>query len=72
MNTLHVFTGVEIGLIPPARKKLLRAVARVAEDPRAAGRAQGASPLGLRPHPRRFSGQDEGGAAVALPRRQLS
>ncbi|MDO6731600.1 GNAT family N-acyltransferase [Marinovum sp. 2_MG-2023] len=28
MNTLHVFTGVEIGLIPPARKKLLRAVAQ--------------------------------------------
>ncbi|MGY3436944.1 MULTISPECIES: GNAT family N-acetyltransferase [unclassified Marinovum] len=27
MNTLHVFTGVEIGQIPPARKKLLRAVA---------------------------------------------
>ncbi|WP_323765561.1 GNAT family N-acetyltransferase [Marinovum sp.] len=27
MNTLHVFTGVEIGRIPPARKKLLRAVA---------------------------------------------
>lgn len=27
MNTLHVFTGVEIGAIPPARKKLLRAVA---------------------------------------------
>lgn len=27
MNTLHVFTGVEIGLIPPARKRLLRAVA---------------------------------------------
>ncbi|MBY5932378.1 GNAT family N-acetyltransferase [Tateyamaria omphalii] len=26
MNTLHVFTGVEIGSIPPARKKLLRAV----------------------------------------------
>lgn len=26
MNTLHVFTGVEIGLIPPARKKLLRAL----------------------------------------------
>ena len=26
MNTLHVFTGVEIGLIPPARKRLLRAV----------------------------------------------
>ncbi|MGP6086092.1 GNAT family N-acetyltransferase [Antarctobacter jejuensis] len=28
MNTLHVFTGVEIAAIPPARKKLLRAVAR--------------------------------------------
>ncbi|MEX0284529.1 MAG: GNAT family N-acetyltransferase [Paracoccaceae bacterium] len=27
MNTLHVFTGVEIGAIPPARKRLLRAVA---------------------------------------------
>lgn len=27
MNTLHVFTGLEIGAIPPARKKLLRAVA---------------------------------------------
>ncbi len=27
MNTLHVFTGVEIGRIPPARKRLLRAVA---------------------------------------------
>lgn len=27
MNTLHVFTGVEIAAIPPARKKLLRAVA---------------------------------------------
>ncbi|MCH2165045.1 MAG: GNAT family N-acetyltransferase [Marinovum sp.] len=27
MNTLHVFTGVEIGMIPPARKRLLRAVA---------------------------------------------
>lgn len=26
MNTLHVFTGVEIAAIPPARKKLLRAV----------------------------------------------
>ncbi|WP_147105686.1 GNAT family N-acetyltransferase [Tateyamaria sp. syn59] len=26
MNTLHVFTGVEIGSIPPARKRLLRAV----------------------------------------------
>jgi putative hemolysin len=26
MNTLHVFTGVEIASIPPARKKLLRAV----------------------------------------------
>ncbi len=27
MNTLHVFTGVEIQAIPPARKRLLRAVA---------------------------------------------
>ncbi|MEO0389633.1 MAG: GNAT family N-acyltransferase [Pseudomonadota bacterium] len=27
MNTLHVFTGVEIGAIPPSRKRLLRAVA---------------------------------------------
>jgi L-ornithine Nalpha-acyltransferase len=27
MNTLHVFTGVEIAAIPEARKKLLRAVA---------------------------------------------
>ncbi len=27
MNTLHVFTGLEITAIPPARKKLLRAVA---------------------------------------------
>ncbi|SLN29064.1 hypothetical protein ROJ8625_01236 [Roseivivax jejudonensis] len=27
LNTLHVFTGVEIGRIPPARKRLLRAVA---------------------------------------------
>ncbi|MGH1414510.1 MAG: GNAT family N-acetyltransferase [Pelagimonas sp.] len=27
MNTLHVFTGVEISAIPPARKRLLRAVA---------------------------------------------
>ena len=27
MGTLHVFTGVEIAAIPPARKKLLRAVA---------------------------------------------
>ncbi|WP_240336659.1 GNAT family N-acetyltransferase [Tropicibacter sp. Alg240-R139] len=27
MNTLHVFTGVEIQSIPPARKKLLRGVA---------------------------------------------
>lgn len=26
MNTMHVFTGVEIKSIPPARKKLLRAV----------------------------------------------
>ena len=28
MNTLHVFTGVEISAIPPARKRLLRAVAQ--------------------------------------------
>jgi len=27
MNTMHVFTGLEIGAIPPARKRLLRAVA---------------------------------------------
>ena len=27
MNTLHVFTGVEIAAIPPARKRLLRATA---------------------------------------------
>lgn len=27
MNTLHVFTGLEIGAIPQARKRLLRAVA---------------------------------------------
>ncbi|MEX0339776.1 MAG: GNAT family N-acetyltransferase [Arenibacterium sp.] len=27
MNTLHVFTGLEIGAIPPARKRLLRMVA---------------------------------------------
>lgn len=27
MNTLHVFTGLEIGAIPPKRKQLLRAVA---------------------------------------------
>lgn len=27
MNTLHVFTGLEVGRIPPARKRLLRAVA---------------------------------------------
>jgi putative hemolysin len=27
MNTLHVFTGLEIGAIPDARKRLLRAVA---------------------------------------------
>ncbi|QPM89467.1 GNAT family N-acetyltransferase [Pseudooceanicola algae] len=26
MNTLHVFTGLEIGAIPPARKRLLRAI----------------------------------------------
>ncbi|SLN12262.1 GNAT family N-acetyltransferase [Ruegeria meonggei] len=28
MNTLHVFTGLEIGAIPPARKRLLRSVAQ--------------------------------------------
>ncbi|QGX98621.1 GNAT family N-acetyltransferase [Roseovarius faecimaris] len=28
MNTLHVFTGLEIDAIPPARKRLLRAVAQ--------------------------------------------
>lgn len=28
MNTLHVFTGVEISAIPPARKRLLRAAAQ--------------------------------------------
>ncbi|WP_170759539.1 GNAT family N-acetyltransferase [Ruegeria lacuscaerulensis] len=28
MNTLHVFTGLEIGAIPPARKRLLRTVVR--------------------------------------------
>jgi len=27
MNTLHVFTGLEIAAIPPARARLLRAVA---------------------------------------------
>ena len=27
LNTLHVFTGLEIGAIPPARKRLLRATA---------------------------------------------
>ena len=27
MNTMHVFTGVEICMIPPARKRLLRALA---------------------------------------------
>ncbi len=27
MNTLHVFTGLEINAIPPARKRLLRATA---------------------------------------------
>jgi putative hemolysin len=27
LGTMHVFTGVEISTIPPARKKLLRAVA---------------------------------------------
>ncbi len=28
MNTLHVFTGLEISAIPAARKRLLRAVAQ--------------------------------------------
>ncbi|QYX55426.1 GNAT family N-acetyltransferase [Roseovarius sp. SCSIO 43702] len=28
MNTMHVFTGVEIAAIPPARQRLLRAVAQ--------------------------------------------
>jgi hypothetical protein len=28
MNTLHVFTGVEVGAIPPARKRLMRAAAQ--------------------------------------------
>ena len=28
MNTLHVFTGLEVAAIPPARKRLLRAVAQ--------------------------------------------
>src|SRR6056297_1097032 len=28
MNTLHVFTGLEVSAIPPARKRLLRAVAQ--------------------------------------------
>ena len=28
LNTLHVFTGLEIGAIPPARARLLRATAR--------------------------------------------
>lgn len=39
MNTLHVFTGVEIAAIPPARKKLLRMVAAPAapEAPEASG-----------------------------------
>ena len=27
LGTLHVFTGLEINVIPPARKKLLRAIA---------------------------------------------
>jgi putative hemolysin len=26
LNTLHVFTGVEIAAIPPVRKRLMRAV----------------------------------------------
>lgn len=31
LNTLHVFTGLEIAAIPPARKRLLRAVAGATE-----------------------------------------
>lgn len=27
LQTMHVFTGVEIGAIPPARRRLLRATA---------------------------------------------
>ena len=27
LRTMHVFTGVEIGTIPPARQRLLRATA---------------------------------------------
>jgi putative hemolysin len=27
MNTIHVFTGVEVGAIPPARKRILRSLA---------------------------------------------
>lgn len=32
MDTIHVFTGVEIALIPPARKRLLRTVAGAARQ----------------------------------------
>ncbi len=31
MNTLHVFTGLEIAVIPPRRKRLLRAIAQSAQ-----------------------------------------
>jgi hypothetical protein len=33
MNTLHVFTGVEIAAIPPARQRLMRAIATGATAP---------------------------------------
>ena len=32
LNTLHVFTGVEIAAIPPARARLLRALAHPVPD----------------------------------------
>lgn len=37
MNTLHVFTGLEIAAIPPARKRLLRNAARMLDGATAAG-----------------------------------
>lgn len=37
MNTLHVFTGLEIGSIPPARKRLLRAAAQMLDGIAPAG-----------------------------------
>ena len=37
MNTLHVFTGLEIGAIPPARKRLLRAAAQLLDGAAPAG-----------------------------------